>query len=462
MQRRAYLTGAAGITAGFLAGCSGLSNNSESGNGTSGSNSTPGDGTSTAEAGASPTTSESSTSPENDTESATAADTETATDRPAAITGVTFGTTEMQVQLRADAGISRLDLLDPAGENIASKQVRSATQVSFPLVSRVSGDPITSIYSPGEYTVVAVSSISGRSPSTSTGSLEQRVANAGPKQTSGSSRNEARNERRTVRLEPDVSITDIEATQTMPRNPAGISSDSEINGSFAVQLTNDGTVPVWITQSRLYGEELPVTRTGENLGDDLHGAAGAALDWYDKQIVDLNSNSEGKIPLPIGTHWYRTTYLPLAIPERSYEPGTPDEIREQVNQDYGFTTPTGVLSLTFSDGSPVAGPFRALFAGEARRYLRMGLSNVYEFSDSQVAFNPDLAVVGDEAMGNFSSSFGENASGPLSFPSNVTGMLSTANGSTSTGSTLPGTTTGATTTNETGTATESDSASTSN
>lgn len=368
MNRRTYLTGSAGVATTLLAGCTFISGSSNSGN------SSNGDGTSTATA------------------------TATATPEPSPVKGITFEGTEMQVQLRQDSDVGRLDFLNPAGENIESKQVGSATQVSFPLVSPANADSINSIYESGDYTVVAV-------PKAAQGTATQQTAQS---------------YRISVPLSPDVSIAGIKAATAMPSKPKSTTSTSAIWGALAIKLKNSGRLPVWVTQTRIFGKNLPTARTDQNIGDDRRGPEGAALDWYDRDVTALRNSSEGRIPLPIGNQWYLTVYLPIAISESQYNNlYSTSAIRKRIESDYSGKTVNGVFSAGFSNGQHVAAPFRVLFAGELRRFLRMGSDNIFAFGDTRVAFDPAISRSGKNATGNLTGSFDGNVSS-ISFPKNAT------------------------------------------
>lgn len=254
------------------------------------------------------------------------------------------------VTLREQPTVTRLALRNSTGKVIRETEIDSAaTRAELGLVTTVPiNNRITSILSPGEYELIAI--------------------------------DEADTEHQhSLTLRPDVSLASIRSPTQFDQRPAG-GSDLQYYGGLAIDLTNKGTLPVWLTSSQVTGD-VPFPRTRPfNVSTQLNEPEGAGLDHYSAEYPDVVPDREA---LGTGRVTFVTQYPPAAIPSNRFENPYNDHTA-RVRREYLNTTHQGTLTVTVGQsGETVSKEITMELGGDVRRLSGLFVT-VYVFTEVRV------------------------------------------------------------------------------
>ena len=324
MNRRQYLTGVAAGSVGFIAGCMDAITD----------------------------------------EDTTSTPTPTPTPESSPIEDIAPSDFGLVVTLANEPQVASLQLRNSDGNVVRRVPVPEADlEQTIPLVSRSSAsDTIDSIYAPGEYELIAVTSQNDQFP-------------------------------QSISLQPNVSITVISFPTELDQLPSGVTSDDPAAyGALAIGIENTGSLPTRLTESRITGDRVPNPRPAPDERSDsqlpqLDGPGGFGLNPF-SNYSNPTTNPPDVEALGIGEFGFVTEYLPAVIPESKYGSFAFGDATSKVREEYldeainaTFTLVYGHKSLENSDQTV---NFRFRLTGDVRRFLRAGLSNIYAFTDPRV------------------------------------------------------------------------------
>ena len=254
------------------------------------------------------------------------------------------------VTLREQPTITRLALRNSAGTVVSDVEVDpAATRAQLGLVSTVPvTNRVTSILPADEYELIATDE-------------------------SGT------DHERSLTLKPEVSLDSIRSPTQFGQRPAG-GTDLQYYGGLAVDLTNEGNLPVWLTSSRVTGD-IPFPRPRPfNVSAQLNEPEGVGLDHYTTEVPDVVPDREA---LGTGRVTFVTQYPPAAIPSTQFE-NPYDDHTARVRREYLNTTHQGTLTVTVGQSDETLSKEITMeLGGEVRRLSGLFVT-VYVFTEVRV------------------------------------------------------------------------------